>query len=405
MRITRATTYIVGNPWKNWVFVRLDTDQPGLYGVGEGSLNGFARTVEAAIHELAHRYEGMDPFQVETIYQRMTRDLYSEGGQVQMNAAACIEIACWDIIGKSLGRPVYDLLGGRYHERLPVYANGWYQGERKPEMFAEKALEVVAMGYRALKFDPFGAAWRSMDPDDFRLSIDIVEAVREAVGPQIQLMIEGHRRFSVAEAIKVGMALVDYDPTWFEEPTDHMKIDATAMVAKQLPIPVSTGESFTTTHQFAEMLGHNAVHILQPDPSNLGGILRTKTVCGMVDAHYGVVAPHQAQGPISTATCVQIDACTPNLLVQELFDEFNVDWQKELVTWSPRVARDGTIEVPEGPGLGCDLVWEEVEKHPYQVTNFLPLFAQGWERREGAKTPMPPEMAAAPAADQDAKPA
>ena len=117
MKITRATTYIVGNPWKNWLFVRLDTDQPGLYGVGEGTLNAFARTVEAAIHELAPRYEGMDPFQVETIYQRMTRDLYSDGGQIHGNAVAAIEMACWDIIGKVTGRPVYDLLGGRYHER------------------------------------------------------------------------------------------------------------------------------------------------------------------------------------------------------------------------------------------------------------------------------------------------
>jgi galactonate dehydratase len=385
VRITRATTYVVGNPWKNWLFVRLDTDQPGLYGVGEATLNGYAKTVEAAIHESAPRYEGMDPFQVETIYQRMTRDLYSEGGQIQMCATSGIEIACWDIIGKSLGRPIYDLLGGRYHERLRVYANGWYQGDRNPAMFAERALEVVAKGYKAMKFDPFGAAWRTMDPDDFKLSIDIVEAVREAVGPQVQLMIEGHRRFSVAEAIKVGMALVDYDPTWFEEPTDHMKTDATAQVAKQLPIPVSTGESFTTTHQFAELLSENAVHILQPDPSNLGGIMRTRMVCGMVDAHYGVIAPHQSAGPISTATCVQIDACTPNLLIQELFDEFNVPWQREVVTWSPKVAPDGTIEIPNGPGLGCDLVWEEIEKHPYEVSNFLPLFAPGWERREGER--------------------
>ncbi len=384
MRITRATTYIVGNPWKNWLFVRLDTDQDGLYGVGEASLNGFAKTVEAAIHELGHRYQGMDPFQVETIYQRMTRDLYSEGGQIQMNAAAAIEIACWDIIGKSLGRPIYDLLGGRYHESLPVYANGWYQGERNPGMFAEKACEVVARGYRALKFDPFGAAWRTMSPDDFALSIDIVRAVREAVGPRIQLMIEGHRRFSVAEAVEVGVAIAGFDPTWFEEPTDHMKIDATAEVARKLTIPVATGESFTTSHQFAELLAHNAVHIYQPDPANLGGIWRTRLVCGMVDAAYGVVAPHQAQGPISTAVCVQIDACTPNLLVQELFDEFNVAWEHDLVTWSPRVDATGRIDIPTGPGLGCDLNFAEVERHPYQVSNFLPLFAPGWERREGS---------------------
>ena len=384
VRITRATTYIVGNPWKNWVFVRLDTDQPGLYGVGEGSLNGFAQSVAATVHELAHRYEGMDPYQIETIYQRMARDLYSDGGQIHMNAVAAIEIACWDIIGKDLGKPVYDLLGGQYHERLPVYANGWYQGERVPQMFAEKAQEVVSRGYKALKFDPFGAAWRTMTQEDRRLSIDCIAAVRDAVGPDVQIMIEGHRRFSVSEAVKIGHEIAQYDPTWFEEPTDHSKIDATAEVAAKLPIPVSAGESFTSTHQFAELLAHNTVHILQPDPSNLGGIMKTRMVCGMVDAWYGVVAPHQAQGPISTATCIQVDACTPNLLIQELFDDFNVSWEREIVTWHPTIAADGTIDIPNGPGLGCDLVFEELEKHPYQVSNFLPLFAPGWEKREQA---------------------
>ncbi len=128
MKITKATTYIVGNPWKNWLFVRLDTDVPGLYGVGEGSLNGFAKTIEAAIHELSHFYEGMDPFQIETICQRMSRDPYNEGGQVHMNAVAAIETACWDIVGKEVGRPIYDLLGGRCFEDLPAYANGWYHG-------------------------------------------------------------------------------------------------------------------------------------------------------------------------------------------------------------------------------------------------------------------------------------
>jgi galactonate dehydratase len=404
VRITRATTYIVGNPWKNWLFVRVDTDQPGLYGVGEGSLNGFAKTVEAAVHELAPRYEGMDPFQIETIYQRMARDVYSDGAQIHMNAVAAIEIACWDIIGKETGRPIYDLLGGRYHETLPAYANGWYQGERRPEMFAEKAREVVGRGYKALKFDPFGAAWRTMDLDDRKLSLDITRAVREAVGPRVEIMIEGHRRFSVAESIWVGERLAEFEPTWFEEPTDHTKIDATAEVGRRLAVPVSAGESFTTTHQFAELLKHNSVHILQPDPSNMGGILRTRFVCAMADANYAVVAPHQAQGPISTAVCVQIGACTPNLLVQELFDEFNVGWESEVVT-NPVHVVDGRIVVPDGPGLGTDVNWAEVEKHPYEVSNFLPLFAPGWERREGAKTPAPEGIEAAPAADQDAKPA
>ena len=384
MRITKATTFIVGNPWKNWTLVRLDTDQPGLYGIGEGSLNGFARTVETAIHELAPFYEGMDPFQIETIYQKMARDVYSEGGQIHMNAVAAIEIACWDIIGKELGRPIYDLLGGRYHESLPAYANGWYQGDRDIDAFADNAERVIGKGYKALKFDPFGSAWRTMTPADRRLSIDIVAAVRETVGPDVQIMVEGHRRFSVSEAITIANELAPFEPTWFEEPTDHTKIDATAEVARHSPVPISCGESFTTTHQFAELLKHNTVHILQPDPSCMGGILKTRFVCAMVDANYGVVAPHQAQGPISTATCVQIGACTPNLLIQELFDEFNVGWEHDLLTHPVEVI-NGRITVPDRPGLGTDLDWAELEKHPYNESNFLPLFKPGWERRDGAR--------------------
>jgi len=394
MKITRATTYIVGNPWKNWLFVRLDTDEPGLYGIGEGTLNGFSKTVEAAVHELAPRYEGMDPFQIETIYQRMARDLYSEGAQIHMNAVAAIETACWDIIGKTVGRPVYDLLGGRYHESLRAYANGWYTGDRTPEAFAEGAARVIGRGYKALKFDPFGAAWRYMYPEDRQLSLDIVAAVRETVGPDVQIMIEGHRRFSVAEAIWFGDALREFNPTWFEEPTDHTKIDATAEVARRLSIPVSAGESFTTTHQFAELLKHNSVHILQPDPSCMGGILKTKAVCQMADANYAVVAPHQAQGPVSTAVCIQIGACTPNLLVQELFDEFNVSWEAEIVS-NPVHQVDGHIQIPTGPGLGTDLNFKELEKHPYRSSNFLPLFAPGWERREGETTAAPKKPKAA----------
>jgi galactonate dehydratase len=331
----------------------------------------------------------------------MMRDMYSDGGQIQGNATAAIEIACWDIIGKVTGRPIYDLLGGRYHESLPAYANGWYAGPRTPESFAELATVVVNRGYKALKFDPFGAAWRTMDPVDRKLSIDIIAAVREAVGPDIQIMIEGHRRFSVSEAIWIGEAIAEYAPTWFEEPTDHTKIDATAEVGRRIAVPVSAGESFTTTHQFAELLKYNSVHILQPDPSNMGGIWRTRMVCAMADANYAVVAPHQAQGPVSTAVCVQIGACTPNLLVQELFDEFNVAWEREIVV-PPVEVVDGRIQIPTAPGLGIDLNWTEIEQHPYQVSNFLPLFAPGWERREGERVSRPESAAAVDAADQTA---
>jgi galactonate dehydratase len=381
MKITDVKTYIVGNPWKNWLFVKLETDQ-GLHGVSEATQNAFAKTIEAAVHELKAHYLGMDPFQIETLVQKMTRDVYSEGGQLHMAAVAAIEVACWDVIGKYLNQPIYNLMGGRCHEKLKAYANGWYQGPRTPESFAEKAKEVVARGYKALKLDPFGSAWRVMDPADEALSLDIVAAVREAVGPAVEIMVEGHNRFSVATAVRVGRQLEPLKPTWFEEPVHHERITSMVEVAQKVSVPIACGESLHSIQQFAELLSHNAVHILQPEIMSMGGLLNTKKVCALVDAHYGVVAPHNAQGPISAAMCIQVVASTPNFLVQEIFDEFNVGWESSLVTHPVRVV-EGYLEIPDRPGLGLDLHFEELAKHPYHPHNFIPLFKPGWERREG----------------------
>ena len=381
MRITDVQAYIAGNPWKNWLIARVETDE-GIHGVGEGTLNAFARTVEAAIHELRPRYIGMDPFQIETLVQRMTRDVYSEGGQIQGAAVCAIEVACWDIIGKALGQPIYNLLGGRYHENLRAYANGWYRGERTPGAFAAGAAEVVARGYTALKFDPFGVEYRVADRRDEDLSIAIVEAVRDAVGSDVDILVEGHSRFSVATALHIADRLVPYQPSWFEEPTHHRDMDAVVEVARRSPVPIATGESFSSIHEFAELLSREAVHILQPEPIYLGGLWNARKVCAMADAHYAVVAPHNAQGPVATAMCVQLGACTPNLYVQELFDEFNVDWERRVVDHPVEVV-DGYIAVPERPGLGIEVDFDEVARHPYQAQHFLPLFAPGWERRVG----------------------
>ncbi|HET9017537.1 MAG TPA: mandelate racemase/muconate lactonizing enzyme family protein [Thermomicrobiaceae bacterium] len=381
MRITDVRTYIAGNPWKNWLIARVETDE-GIHGVGEGTLNAFARTVEAAIHELRPRYLGMDPFQIETLVQRMTRDVYSEGGQIHGAAVCAVEVACWDIIGKATGQPIYNLLGGRYHERLRAYANGWYRGERTPEAVASAAREVVARGYTALKFDPFGVAYRVADRHDEDLSVAIVEAVRDAVGPDVDILVEGHSRFSVATALRVAERIAPFNPSWFEEPTHHRDMDAVVEVARRSPVPIATGESFSSTHEFAELLSREAVHILQPEPIYLGGLWNARKVCAMADAHYAVVAPHNAQGPVATAMCVQLGACTPNLYVQELFDEFNVDWERRVVDHPVEVV-DGYITVPERPGLGIEVDFDEVARHPYQPQHFLPLFAPGWERRVG----------------------
>jgi len=380
MRITAIDTYIAGNPWKNWLFAKVSTDE-GIHGVGEGTLNYFAKTIESAIHELKPLVMGMDPFQVEIISQRLIRDVYSEGGQVHMCAVAAIEIALWDIIGKATNQPIYNLWGGRCHEKLRAYANGWYRGPRTPASFAEKAKKVADRGYTALKFDPFGSAWRTLSRYDFDLSADIIRAVRDAVGPTVDLLIEGHSRFNVSTAVEFAEAIHQFRPAWFEEPVPHTNINAMVEVARRSPVPIATGESLSNKQQFAELLKHDVVNILQPEPLNLGGLFNARIVAGMADAHYAVIAPHSAQGPVCSAACVQLNASIPNFFIHEIFDEFNEPWEKEIVTHHVEVV-NGYIEVPERPGLGVDLNLEEIRKHPYHQENYLPLFKPGWERRE-----------------------
>lgn len=384
MRIVEIETYIAGNPWKNWLFTRVLTDE-GIYGVGEGTLNCFARTVEAAIHELKPLVLDLDPFQIELLYQRLVRDVYSEGGQIHMCAVAAIEIACWDIIGKATGQPIYKLMGGRCHEKLRAYANGWYRGPRTPENFHDRAKEVVRRGYTALKFDPFGNNWRTLTPYEFDLSIDIIRAVRQAVGPSVDILVEGHCRFNVATAVRLAEAMAEFRPAWFEEPVHHEDLRAIIEVARRSPVPIATGESLSSKQQFAELLQHDVISIYQPEPLNLGGLWATRKVADMIDAHYGVVAPHSAQGPICSAACVQLNASLPNFYLHEIFDEFNEPWEKDIVT-APVEVKDGYIVIPDKPGLGTDLNIEEIQKHPYSQENYLPLFQPDWEWRRGART-------------------
>ena len=380
MRITAIDTYIAGNPWKNWLFAKVSTDE-GIHGVGEGTLNYFAKTIDTAIHELKPLVIGMDPFQVEIITQRLVRDVYSEGAQIHMCAVAAIEIALWDIIGKATNQPIYNLWGGRCHEKLRAYANGWYRGPRTPASFAEKAKKVAGRGYTAMKFDPFGSAWRTLSRYDFDLSVDIIRAVRDAVGPTVDLLIEAHSRFNVPTAVEFAEAIHQFRPAWFEEPVPHTNINAMVEVARRSPVPIATGESLSNKQQFAELLKYDVVNIIQPEPLNLGGLFNARIVAGMADAHFAVIAPHSAQGPVCSAACVQLNASIPNFFIHEIFDEFNEPWEKEIVTNHIEVV-NGYIEVPERPGLGVDLNVEEIHKHPYRQENYLPLFKPGWERRE-----------------------
>jgi galactonate dehydratase len=380
MKITDVTSYIVGNPWKNWVFTRVDTDE-GVHGIGEATLNGFAKTVETAIQELKRFVIGQDPFDVENHTLKLFREAYSDGGQIHGAALAGIEFACWDIIGKVTHQPVYKLIGGRCHKRLRVYANGWYRGTREPRSFYEKAKEVIARGYTALKFDPFGSAWRVVDRADFALAIEIIASVRDAVGSNVDIMIEAHNRFSPHVALQFADAMAQYKPTWFETPVPPQRISQMVEVARRSPVPVACGEDYYSAQQFGELLAHNAVHIIQLEPQYLG-LTISKQVCGMVNAANGVTAPHSAQGPLCSLVCAHLNTATPNFFIHEIFDEFNEDWSRIILT-NPVKVKDGYIELEEDRiGWGTDLNYEELAKHPYNPDNYLPLFRSGWERRQ-----------------------
>ena len=382
MKITDIRTCIAGNPWKNWMFVRVETDA-NLHGTGEGTFNGFARTTEAAVHELKHLVLGRDPFDTESLALTLARDYYTDGGHLQRGAAAAIEMACFDIKGKALGVPAYQLLGGQVRDSIRAYANGWYRCERDPEQFAAEAVEVVAAGYTALKFDPFGAAWLMMDKHELDLSIAIVRALREAVGPKVDLMVEGHCRFSVGLALEIARKIEPFDIAWFEEPVPHTCIADTIEVARHAPVRIATGESLHSREQFAELIAHRIVAVYQPEIMSLGGLGQARHACALIESANGIVAPHNAQGPVSTAVCLQLAACCNNYYIQEYFDAYNVEWEHDLVTFSPRLSPDGTLPIPDAPGLGIDLNLDEIAKHPYQAGNYIPLFENDWNKREG----------------------
>lgn len=378
MKIIDAQTILVGNPWKNWVFIRLITDE-GLIGIGEATEGLSTKPVAAAVTELRPLFIGEDPRDVGALWDRMHKGLF-----LGQNAAMSgIEMACWDILGKSLDVPVWRLLGGTMRKRIRAYANGWYQGPRDPGFFAERAAAVKAMGYTALKFDPFGDAYRFLERDEMLRSLDIVAAVRDAVGPSIDLLIEGHDRFSVSTAIEVGRALEEYTPFWFETPVMSTEVESTAEVARAIPVRVVSGERFSRKADFARLLETRVIDVIQPEILHSGGVSGLVKIAAMAEAYDAFVAPHNAQSPFSTVVNVHVGATLPNLLIQECFDDFLVPWSREIMSGWAQIT-DGYLDVPEGPGFGVELHLEEMTKYPYADRNFLRLFQSGWERRETA---------------------
>ena len=377
VRLADFKTFLVHDGYRTFVFLKLYTDD-GLTGVGEGSTEWNELAVEAAIRQMCGRLRGADPFQTEALWEQLYRDSYWRNDLIINSAISAIDQACWDLKGKRLGVPVHALLGGSRRERLRAYANAWYWGCTTPDDFARAAKQVVAEGFTALKWDPFGAADMTLSAAAMRAAVDNVAAVRAAVGPDVDLCVEVHGRLAPAWAIEMARRLKPFDPFFYEEPVPPENFDALAKVARAIEIPVATGERLTTKFLFQELLVRQAVDIIQPDLCHAGGLTEVKKIAAMAEASYVRVAPHNATGPIGTAAAVQLDACIPNFLIQEYFVT-QASWIDEVVTGAPRAVR-GEIAVPDRPGLGVELDEAAALAHPFkEAWGGQTLFSSGWQ--------------------------
>lgn len=383
MRIVAQKTFVANASRTNFVFVKLYTDD-GIDGVGEATLEWKTQAVVAALGELERQLIGKDPFQVEHLIEMLHRDSYWRTGAVFRSALGAIEAALLDIKGKALGVPVYDLLGGKQRDRVKCYANHWFFGAETPDDFARKARQAVAMGYTALKWDPFGETWLEMDRKQRKLTIEIVEAVRDAVGPDIDLMLDVHGRLNVPTAISICREMEPFELAWIEEPTPPESIDALAEVRAKSRVPIAAGERYFEPERFVELMSKNAADILQPDVCHLGGMLETKKVAGFAHTRYLPVAPHNPTGPVMNAMTLHLSAAIPNFKIFETVS-IDVPWRKELVTETLEFD-GGDILIPNIPGLGVELHEEACTRFPYEPYD-VPLFSPGLTTRGAVEGP------------------
>ena len=380
MKITELETFVVGNPaphdgGRYFIFLKLVTDD-GIEGVGEVYAATFGPHVVAQMIEdvCDRRVIGADPFRIE----RLWRDVYGQGysGRPDITLVGVlsgIEMACWDIVGKATGKPVYELLGGLVHERLRGYtylygepgdsANVYFDAD----LAAERATEYMALGHTALKFDPAGA-YSTFDPrqpdlEELNRCEQYAKSVREAVGDRCDLLFGTHGQFTPSGAIRLAKRLEQYDPLWFEEPTPPEIPEEMARVARATSIPIATGERLTTKYEFSRVLETGAASILQLNLGRVGGILEAKKIAGIAEAHYAQIAPHLYCGPVVGAANIQLGACIPNFLVLEGIREwggFHAEILKTPIQWE-----DGYVIPPSAPGLGVELDEDVAARHPY----------------------------------------
>lgn len=388
MKIADVRTFVVGNPppgigGRYFIFVKLTTDS-GVVGYGEAYNATFGPRVTASmIEDCAERYLiGRDPHDIETFFRRAYSSGFTQRPDVSvMGCVSALEMACWDIIGKEAGKPVYKLLGGQVHERLRSYTYLYPQSGsvvpaeadsprnvyNDPELAAECALAYVRQGFNAVKLDPAGpyTVFDGHQPRlyDIDLSARMLKAIREAVGASCDILFGTHGQFTASGALRMAHAIEPYDPLWFEEPVPPDMPEVMAEVARGTRIPIATGERLTTKWEFARVIEHRAASILQPDLGRSGGILETKKIAAMAEAYHIQIAPHCYCGPIVAAANIQLAVTLPNFLILEsikTFDGFHAKLLKKKIEW-----QDGWIIPSREPGLGVELDEAVCEAHPW----------------------------------------
>ena len=380
MKIESLETFVVGNPpphygGRYFIFVKLRT-RCGIEGIGEVYTATFSPQVVAAMIEdvFEHHFVDADPFHIEKLW----RAVYGRGYTLRpdislMSVLSGLETACWDIVGKAVDKPVYELLGGRVHDRLRSYTYIYpREGEDEsvysdPDLAAERALEYVKLGFTALKFDPAGAytVYDGHQPSlaDLDRSEKFVKTLRKAVGNRADLLFGTHGQFTTSGAIRLAKRIESSDPLWFEEPIPPENAREMARVARQTSIPIATGERLTTKYEFARVLEEQAASILQMALGRVGGLLEAKKIAGMAETYYAQIAPHLYCGPVEGAANVQLATCTPNFLILESIETwggFHAEILKSPMRWE-----DGYVIPPTGPGIGIELDEDVARANPY----------------------------------------
>ncbi len=348
MKITQIETLHVR---PRWLLLKVHTDK-GIVGLGDATLEGRARTVATCVHEYERMLVGQDPRRIERLWQMMYRQTFYRGGPILCSAISGIEQALWDILGKSLGVPVHQLLGGAVRDRIRLY--GWTGGKRTGNYIEDFLHHIGAREFTAYKFCPVEACRHIESPATMQNAVDMVTAARSAAGANIDLAVDMHGRTSPALSRRLAQKLEHLDLMFIEEPVLPGDIAALKALSAASATPIATGERLFTRSQFQEIIEQEAVAVIQPDLSHVGGIFEARKIAAAAETRNIAVAPHCPLSAVSLAACLQLDACTPNFLIQEHVT-LGADYLRQ-----PFVVRDGYIDVPTGPGLGVELDDEKV---------------------------------------------